>query len=251
MHSKNRTNPFLNRQPLQTGGREVFLQRVRTAHNHGTQTPPPTEPPPTRDEAFYRQTPATLSPEELRTRWLAKAKTNTMTIQETTADPTSVHAALDACLAQHTITKSILNARDLTAQLQLPQYLARKNIQALDWGSPNCREEAFHCEASITDCRAGLADSGSLLVWSDQTFGRSTTLVIPVHIILLPASRILPDMIDALQFARDKTTSPSSPLLPSNIVIINGPSKTADIEMNLVTGVHGPKFLYVILIQRL
>jgi len=86
------------------------------------------------------------------------------------------------------------------------------------------------------------------MVWSDPAFGRSSTLVIPIHIVLLPASRILPELIDALAFAQQQVAQGSGQL-PSNIVLINGPSKTADIEMNLITGVHGPKHLYVVVLE--
>jgi L-lactate dehydrogenase complex protein LldG len=91
------------------------------------------------------------------------------------------------------------------------------------------------------------------LVWSDATFGRSSTLVVPVHVVLLPSSRIIPDMIDGLGLVARTFggTNTTPPRLPSNVVIINGPSKTADIEMNLVTGVHGPKYLYVIVVENL
>jgi L-lactate dehydrogenase complex protein LldG len=98
---------------------------------------------------------------------------------------------------------------------------------------------------SITDAPAGLADTGALLVWSHEHFGRSSTLVTPVHITLLPASRILPDLVDGLAFVQQQNPG----LLPSNIVVINGPSKTGDIEMKLVVGVHGPKYLYVLLLD--
>ncbi len=90
-----------------------------------------------------------------------------------------------------------------------------------------------------------MADTGALLVWSDVGFGRSSTLVVPVHITLLPASRILGDLIDGL----DVVLKLGDGKMPSNVVVINGPSKTGDIEMKLVTGVHGPKYMYVIVID--
>ena len=238
----NRAKPVINRKPLQTGGREVFLKRLRQSLGHDA-TPPLTEAPPALDESLIRQCndagPALID------RWIAKAKTNSITVHRATADPSAIHAAIDACLAPHNITKTLLNTHEFDSHFSLSDHLAAKTL--FRWGDPDCREAAFTCDASITDCRAALADAGSLVVWSDPTFGRSSTLVVPVHIILLPASRILPDLIDGLQFIHDQ--NPAG--LPSNVVIINGPSKTADIEMNLITGVHGPKHVYVILIDGL
>jgi L-lactate dehydrogenase complex protein LldG len=52
-------------------------------------------------------------------------------------------------------------------------------------------------------------------------------------------------MIDGLARVREDCGGQ----MPSNIVVINGPSKTADIEMNLVTGVHGPKYVYVLVVE--
>ena len=132
----------------------------------------------------------------------------------------------------------------------MPEDLIAGHLQAkgyrIDlWTDPNCEKLVFQCDAGITDCRYGLADTGALMVWSDPGFGRSTTLTIPLHIVLLPAVRIVADMIDALPHVLRDTGG----RMASNVVIINGPSKTADIEMNLVTGVHGPKDLCVIVID--
>ena len=68
-----------------------------------------------------------------------------------------------------------------------------------------------------------------------------------MHVVLLTASRVLPDLIDALPRALAENRG----RMPSNVVVINGPSKTADIEMHLITGVHGPKFLHVLVITDL
>lgn len=239
-----RPNPFVNRQPLQPGGREVFLARLRRSLGHDAkQTPPPAEPPPALEESLIRQCrdagPALVD------RWIAKAKTNSISVHRTGADPAAIRAAMDACLAPHKIGKALFNAGELGDRCGLTDYLAAKSITAFRWSTPDCRETAFTCDAAITDCRAGLADAGSVVVWSDVSFGRSSTLVVPVHVILLPVSRILPDLVDGLQFLRDQ--HPTG--LPSNVVIINGPSKTADIEMTLITGVHGPKHVYVLVID--
>ena len=239
-----RSNPFVNRRPLETGGREVFLARLRRALGHaGDRAPAPTEAPPVRDEAVIRQ--CTSGDAELVERWMAKATANTMVVRRAAADSRAVAEAIGACFASHAIKKCVLNARELEGHFLVADILAAKGIEVMRWGAPGCREAAFECDASVTDCRAGLADAGSLLVWSDETFGRSSTLVVPVHVVLLPVSRILPDMIDGLEMVRRETAG----AMPSNVVIINGPSKTADIEMKLVTGVHGPKYVHVVVIE--
>jgi L-lactate dehydrogenase complex protein LldG len=252
MNTPGRTNPFIHRQPLKTGGRGPFMERVRKSLGHpADRSPPPSEAPPERDESVIRQ--CAMGDPALVDRWIERARANSMVIHRAAADPPAVSVALSACLAHHKIARCILNARDLEIRYSLAQLLASRSIDVMPWGSPGCRKASFACDASITDCRAGLADAGSLLVWSDSGFGRSSTLVVPVHIVVLPASRIIPDMIDGLGLvARTFGGSESTPpRLPSNIVIINGPSKTADIEMNLVTGVHGPKYLYVVVIDNL
>ncbi len=203
-----------------------------------TMSPIPAPPPLV--ESLIRQVAPTAN---LIDRWIERATFSSIHVHRATAD--KLPAALDQCLAPHQVTRSILNAHELEARYALPAYLAARHIQVIPWGAPDCVQSAFSCELSITDCRAALADTGSVMVWSDPSFGRSSTLVIPIHIVLLPATRILPDLLDGLAFIQRAHPK----CLPSNIVLINGPSKTADIEMNLITGVHGPKHLYVLVIE--
>jgi L-lactate dehydrogenase complex protein LldG len=195
--------------------------------------------PPQSDESLFRQVPATLDRAALVERWIERAAAFSIKIHRATHE--SFTSALDACLAPHKIARALVNAHEYDPRLAA--YLAAKGIHVIPWATPNCAEEAFSCELSITDCRVALADTGSLMFWSDATFGRASTLVIPIHVVLLPASRILPDLVDGLAFIQRHGP------LPSNIVLINGPSKTADIEMNMITGVHGPKHLYVVVID--
>jgi L-lactate dehydrogenase complex protein LldG len=61
-----------------------------------------------------------------------------------------------------------------------------------------------------------------------------------MHIVLLPADRIVPDLMDWTAAYTDRP-------LPEGFTLITGPSKTADIELKLVVGVHGPSSLHVII----
>ncbi len=243
-----RLNPFINRKPLEGGGREVFMKRVRESLGGGTGANAAVPEPPVIDEALVRQ--CADSGAALIERWMAKAKGNSIAVHRCTGETAAIHAAMEACLSPHATTKILLNAGEIGQRFAIAEFVAERSAETVRWGEPGCREAAFSCDAAITDCRAGLADAGSVVVWSDTGFGRSSTLVIPVHVILLPVSLILPDLVDGLRFiARENAVHGGGAGLPSNVVIINGPSKTADIEMNLITGVHGPKHVYVILID--
>jgi L-lactate utilization protein LutC len=223
--------------------RTEFLSRVKKALGHPVDQPGPSpvaNHPAMRDD-LLRQVSADAPGRTAR--WLQLAAKNGMSVQKIGRD--GILESIQSCLGKHQAGKVLTNLGSFEGQIPVRETLAAAGMQTHAWGEPNCREIAYQCDASITDCRYGLADTGALLVWSDPSFGRSSTLTVPVHIILLREDRILPDMIDGLARVREDCGGQ----MPSNIVVINGPSKTADIEMNLVTGVHGPKYVYVLVVE--
>ena len=78
-----------------------------------------------------------------------------------------------------------------------------------------------------------------------QQSGRTTSVYAPVHICVAYSSQVVYDIKDALQLLKEKYAGK----LPSLITFASGPSRTADIEKTLVTGVHGPKEVYCFLVE--
>lgn len=101
------------------------------------------------------------------------------------------------------------------------------------------------CDVSITGCESLVARTGSIVMSSAQTSGRSTSVYAPIHVCIAYTNQIVYDIKDALQTAKDKYGNN----LPSLITFATGPSRTADIEKTLVVGVHGPKEVYLFLIE--
>ena len=90
-----------------------------------------------------------------------------------------------------------------------------------------------------------MARTGSIVLSAAQESGRSTSVYAPIHICIAWSHQLVPDIKDALQGMRDKYGEK----LPSQIVFATGPSRTADIEKTLVVGVHGPKEVYLFLVE--
>jgi L-lactate dehydrogenase complex protein LldG len=223
------------------GSRTDFLTSVRHALGHSAQgTAPAPDSRPEIQEKLLRQ--VQISDARRVDRWIQQARANGLTVVRATTD--GINSAVDQLLAGHNVKSIMLNFGDLPEEA-LAGHLQAGGYQIHLWTDPNCEKLVFESDAGITDCRYGLADTGAIMVWSDPGFGRSTTLTIPLHIVLVPSVRIVADMIDALPHVLRDTGG----RMPSNVVIINGPSKTADIEMNLVTGVHGPKYLCAVVID--
>jgi L-lactate dehydrogenase complex protein LldG len=105
------------------------------------------------------------------------------------------------------------------------------------------KEELFTVDAGITSARGGVADTGAIVLWPDRHEPRLLSLVPPVHVAILDADTItgsLSEMMVAEKWVDG---------MPTNALLISGPSKTADIEFTLVFGVHGPKELVVLIRQ--
>jgi L-lactate dehydrogenase complex protein LldG len=80
---------------------------------------------------------------------------------------------------------------------------------------------------------------------SAQDSGRTVSVYAPVHICIAYSSQLVYDIRDGIEFLTEKYKNK----IPSFITVATGPSRTADIEKTLVVGVHGPKDVYVFLID--
>lgn len=101
------------------------------------------------------------------------------------------------------------------------------------------------CDASITDCELLVARTGTIVMSAAQQSGRTVSVYAPVHICIAYTNQLVYDVKDALQKIKEKYTGN----IPSLITFATGPSRTADIEKTLVTGVHGPKEVYCFLVE--
>ncbi|MCY1181100.1 hypothetical protein D9M73_215860 [compost metagenome] len=97
--------------------------------------------------------------------------------------------------------------------------------------------------ASLTNTLGAIAATGSLIVWPTREEPRLMSLVPPVHFALLKASEIQDNFYQVQQ--RHKWAEG----MPTNALLISGPSKTADIEQVLAYGAHGPKDLVVLILE--
>jgi L-lactate dehydrogenase complex protein LldG len=93
----------------------------------------------------------------------------------------------------------------------------------------------------ITGAYAAIAETGGLVLVSGPGRGRLPSLLPPVHVAVVEERRLRPSLAELLR------EEPGLFDAGSNVVIVAGPSRTADIEMTLTHGVHGPKHVHVIL----
>ncbi len=103
------------------------------------------------------------------------------------------------------------------------------------------KEDLFQIDAGITSTRGGVAETGAVVLWPTENEPRLLSLVPPVHIAVLDADTIYNSLSEMM--AMEKWADG----MPTNALLISGPSKTADIEFTLVFGVHGPKELTLII----
>lgn len=103
------------------------------------------------------------------------------------------------------------------------------------------------CEASVTSCEYLIARTGSIVLSSAQQSGRTVSVYAPIHICIAYTDQLVYDIREGIQLLKEKYQDN----IPSMISFATGPSRTADIEKTLVVGVHGPKEVYLFLVDRL
>jgi hypothetical protein len=109
------------------------------------------------------------------------------------------------------------------------------------------RDQLLAAQFGITGATAVVADTGSLALAEDLGFGRAASNVPPVHVALVTADSIIENLLDAAVIARGYSAIHLRTALPRYLSVISGPSKTADIGLVLVRGMHGPRIVHVLI----
>jgi L-lactate dehydrogenase complex protein LldG len=118
-------------------------------------------------------------------------------------------------------------------QLQIANYLSSLNVELI---SPNADKHTLaQCDLGITEADYLLPETGTLALHSSENKPRAVSLLPRVHLAIVHPSMLRADMHQVFAEAKDK----------NYLVFITGPSRTADIELTVMLGVHGPKNLYV------
>jgi L-lactate dehydrogenase complex protein LldG len=121
------------------------------------------------------------------------------------------------------------------------RLLHATHLEIEELGITPSATDIFNFHVGISSAQAAIAETGTLVLDSAHERNRLVSLVPPVHIAVLNASRIVETLGEALALLRkDDEISPA-------VTFITGPSRTADIELTLAIGVHGPRELYVII----
>ncbi|MCP5269053.1 MAG: lactate utilization protein [Zoogloeaceae bacterium] len=173
--------------------------------------------------------------------------------QEFSEKITAWHAEVHAVPRDQWVdkVKAVLAEKQINTLLYAPATAHGKalthaginGLLAYDQPIEGWKQELFEgVDAAITGTRGAIAETGTMIVWPDADEPRLMSLVPPIHIALVDADTIVPTLYDAI------TGQNWSAGLPTNALLITGPSKTADIQQTLAYGAHGPKELIVILL---
>jgi len=117
--------------------------------------------------------------------------------------------------------------------------------EALDKANINRVEQDAGIRVGLTGVAAALAATGSVVVVSGNGRARAASLLPPIHIAVVAAGQIMPDLES--WWGTQQAAGLDQIRQHSNVVVITGPSRTADIAMQLVMGMHGPRKLHLVL----
>ena len=214
--------------------REKILQRLRTRSGGKLPVPPLDFTPLTRSREWSAAEKLDRFQAAIETVHGEVHRTSSETWLETLAEILRAREARNLLVPlRHAIGREIRESEEE----ELPELLSYD--QPIEAWQPILFNEV---DAAITSTRGAIAETGSLILWPTADEPRLMSLVPPIHIAVLQADQIFATFLEAMTLQRWNSG------MPTNALLISGPSKTADIEQTLAYGVHGPRELIVIVV---
>jgi L-lactate dehydrogenase complex protein LldG len=159
-------------------------------------------------------------------------------------------AVVSGILREHDAKRIVLGESELVRDLDLQPALRDAGMELTvcnlrqDVPRDRIRDAEFVADVGITSADYGIAESGTLALLAAPGQGRAVSLLPPVHIAVLRSSGIVYELSELFERVEKERGD-----LPSALTFITGPSRTADIELVLTVGVHGPKYLHLVLVS--
>ncbi len=146
---------------------------------------------------------------------------------------------------EHGVKSVLLWDHPLLDKLEVAQFLDERGVRRVDTSDPEVfRMEAAKADMGITAAEALIEESGAIVVRASRGMPRAASLLPPVHLAIVSSAQRISTIWDVVPLWRSWLEKEGR--LPSAVHFITGPSRTADIELTLVLGAHGPKVLHVV-----
>jgi len=156
----------------------------------------------------------------------------------TPTSPSDAAAKLLDFLRGRNVRSVALAVSALLDRLRVRPVLESAGLRVRSWDEISL-DQMYDFDCAVTDVDCAIAESGTLVIKPSARQGRSMSLTPMVHVAFVEPRQIVPDMLDLFAMLSNER---------ENLILISGPSKTADIEMNVVTGVHGPNVVHTFLV---
>jgi L-lactate dehydrogenase complex protein LldG len=207
--------------------REQILGKLRKAQQPFTDVPPI-------EDRRQMSVVEDDSPAALKQTFIEEAKKLNVLVHEATTDADAVEIVLDLLGSDQVVMHWDFAYIPVSG---LGPILAHSTIKSADMRDGTVR-------VGITGVDGALASTGSIVVNSGPGKPRTASLLPLVHIAVVKVEQIVPNL-DVWFAGQNKDDFQKT----SNVVVISGASRTADIGMELVLGAHGPKDLHVVLVE--
>ncbi|SIO26816.1 LutC/YkgG family protein [Halodesulfovibrio marinisediminis] len=132
-----------------------------------------------------------------------------------------------------------------TGKALADSWKKKSSCQLITWEGDveDYKDDLFDCDGAVTGCIGGIAESAAVILWPTPEEPRLMSIVPPLHVVVVEADKIYTSFQDAIKKLKWNIE------FPTNALLISGPSKTADIELILQFGVHGPTDLIVFITE--
>ncbi|ULJ69974.1 lactate utilization protein C [Wielerella bovis] len=213
--------------------RNNILAKLRKANAYPMDLP--------RTEEYYQEMSPSWDNEIERLKHWAKCmravKTEIFWVRENNWEETLIQVAQQKNLKNMLVSKNTEHGKRATTALQAASLEVRNFEQKID----DWKDEFFaEVDAGFTSSLCGIAHTGTIMLTSSVAEPRSQSLVPPVHFCLFDTRKMYDTFYAAMQ--GEKLAAD----MPTNVILISGPSKTADIQLTLAFGAHGPRDLVVL-----